>query len=403
LVPTTDSTTALYIHWPWCRKKCPYCDFNSHVADSLPEEVYVDALLAELAATAPLVSKKLLTSVFFGGGTPSLMSPASVNKLLLQVQKTFPFAPEAEITLEANPTSSDGAKFAAFAAAGVNRFSIGVQSLTPENLALLGREHSVDDALRTVEAALKVVPNVNLDVIYGLPGQSVKSWVTDLSQVTKLGTPHLSAYQLTLEPGTVFYTDHLRGKFSLPDDDTQADFYAATTDTLATAGYTAYEVSNYAKPGAECRHNRHIWRYGDYMGVGAGAHGRLTHPDGTTRATRNLKLPRLYMESVQKGELGRAETVEITPAERPVEMLLMTLRLNEGLNLDHFAARTGIDFSRWVNTPGLALMTRLGYVATEGRQLRVTPPGRPLLDGVIEHLIPDNIPESFLSAPRHDL
>lgn len=331
------------------------------------------------------------------------MSPASVSKLLFQVQKTFPFAPDVEVTLEANPTSSDGAKFAAFAAAGVNRFSIGVQSLTPENLALLGREHSVSEALRTVEAALAVAPNVNLDVIYGLPGQSVSSWVTDLSQVTKLGTPHLSAYQLTLEPGTVFYTDHLRGKFSLPDDDTQADFYTATTATLAAAGYTAYEVSNYAKPGSECRHNRHIWRYGDYMGVGAGAHGRLTYPDGATHATRNLKLPRLYLESVQKGELGRAETVPITPDERPVEMLLMSLRLNEGLNLDRFAARTGHDFFRWANTDGLALMTRLGYVVSEGRQLRVTPLGRPLLDGVIEHLVPDGIPESPLTTPRHDM
>ena len=325
---------ALYVHIPWCVRKCPYCDFNSHErGGALPENEYVAKLLADLEALLPSVWGRRLTSVFIGGGTPSLFSPGAIDSLLSGVRARLPLEPGAEITLEANPGTVEAARFRGFRAAGVNRISLGVQSFDDPMLAALGRIHSAAEARRGVEAALASFDNVNLDLMYGLPQQTLDMARSDIREALACGVPHISAYQLTIEPNTVFYSRPPR----LPEHDACADMQLAVEEALAAAGYEHYETSAFARPGHRCRHNVNYWEFGDYLGIGAGAHGKVSFPDRVTRHER-IKQPRDYLAAASTV----AKETTVPPAELPFEFMLNALRLIEGFPLALFQERTGL-------------------------------------------------------------
>ena len=327
---------ALYVHIPWCVRKCPYCDFNSHErAGGLPEKAYVERLLLDLESHLPSVWGRRLTSVFIGGGTPSLFSPESIDALLSGVRARLPLEPQAEITLEANPGTVEAARFRGFRQAGINRISIGVQSFDDGMLRALGRIHGADEARRAIEAALAAFDNVNIDLMYGLPGQSEAMARADITEASRAGVPHVSAYQLTIEPNTVFWSKPP----PLPDHDASADMQLMVEEVLAQAGFQHYETSAFAKPGMRCRHNLNYWEFGDYLGIGAGAHGKISFPDRITRHER-AKQPAIYLQ----GDFSIENRV-IPPAELPFEFMLNTLRLIEGFPLDLFTERTGLPFT----------------------------------------------------------
>lgn len=383
--PLTD--LALYIHWPWCLHKCPYCDFNSHVAATIPEQDYVAVAQQEMSSLANKVSKHSLTSIFFGGGTPSLMSPQSLQALLNHAQKLFGFDPHIEITLEANPSSAEAQKFKDYAACGVNRLSIGVQSLQEVWLKKLGRQHSVGGALKAIEQAQHAVNNVSLDLIYGLDGQNPTDWAHDLEAAAGLGTQHLSAYQLTIEPNTVFYSQHKRGKLKLPNDDLQAAFYDVTNQILADRGFDQYEISNYARNGHISRHNHHIWRYGGYMGVGAGAHGRIFTKDAGWVATRCKKMPQAYMTAVSERGHGLQDERPLSAEERAIEAILMGLRLNEGLHLPTLTTQTGLSFTQMFSSAAVADFVAQGLLHHNAENLHLTDQGRLLLNAILQRVL----------------
>ena len=325
---------ALYVHIPWCVRKCPYCDFNSHErAAALPEQEYVAKLLADLENLLPSVWGRRLVSVFIGGGTPSLFSPGAIDELLSAVRARMVVEPGAEITLEANPGTVEAARFRGFRDAGVNRISLGVQSFDDAMLAALGRIHSAAEARRGVEAALASFDNVNLDLMYGLPSQTIEMVQSDLRAALACGVPHISGYQLTIEPNTVFYSHPPK----LPEHDTCADMQLVVEETLAGAGYEHYETSAFARPGHRCRHNVNYWEFGDYLGIGAGAHGKLSFPDRVTRHER-IKQPRDYLAS----ESTIAKEATVAAAELPFEFMLNALRLVEGFPPALFQERTGL-------------------------------------------------------------
>ena len=325
---------ALYVHIPWCVRKCPYCDFNSHErSGALPEREYVQKLMADLEALLPSVWGRRLVSVFIGGGTPSLFSPEAIDELLAGVRARLPLEPVAEITLEANPGTVEAARFRGFRDAGVNRISLGVQSFDDAMLSALGRIHSAAEARRGVEAALESFDNVNIDLMYGLPGQTLDMARADIAAGIACGTPHLSAYQLTIEPNTVFYSRPP----SLPEHDEAADMQLAVEEALAGAGYEHYETSAFARAGRRCRHNVNYWEFGDYLGIGAGAHGKVSFPDRVTRHER-IKSPRDYLGAATT--LARAGAVD--PAELPFEFMLNALRLIDGFPATLFSERTGL-------------------------------------------------------------
>ncbi|HYP64306.1 MAG TPA: radical SAM family heme chaperone HemW, partial [Acidocella sp.] len=332
---------ALYIHWPFCLAKCPYCDFNSHVRERIPQAEMLAALRAELAWEAARLGRRRLSSIFFGGGTPSLMDPDSVTALIEDASRFFPPAPDVEITLEANPTSIEAKKFAAYRQAGVNRVSIGVQSFNPAALKFLGRQHSADQARDAIQLAKSIFPRLSFDLIYALPGQEEGSWREELNFALSLAADHLSLYQLTIEEGTKFATLYGRGDFALPDEELAARLYEATAEEAAKFGMAAYEISNYARPGAESRHNLAYWRYQDYAGIGPGAHGRVSLAGGLTATCRH-RAPEAWMELVEKQGHGTSETQRIEPPDQAREALLMGLRLAEGVELARFTARTGL-------------------------------------------------------------
>jgi putative oxygen-independent coproporphyrinogen III oxidase len=366
---------ALYVHIPWCVRKCPYCDFNSHErASDLPEEEYVDALVADLDELLPSVWGRRLMTVFIGGGTPSLFSPGSIDRLLSQVRARLPLEPEAEVTLEANPGTVEAARFRGFREAGVNRLSLGVQSLDDGMLSALGRIHSADDARRAVELALREFDNVNLDLMYGLPGQTLAQARADIGAAARFGTPHLSAYQLTIEPNTVFWSK----RPTLPEHDLCADMGLAVEDTLGSAGFEHYETSAFARPGRRSRHNLNYWEFGDYIGIGAGAHGKLSFPDRVTRHAR-IKLPRDYLQA-KGGTI--AERRQVGPAELPFEFMLNALRLTGGLAVDLFRARTGLPLGSI--EPALALAEDKGLLERDWRRIRPTERGRRFLNELVE-------------------
>ncbi|HUA78076.1 MAG TPA: radical SAM family heme chaperone HemW, partial [Acetobacteraceae bacterium] len=332
---------ALYIHWPFCLAKCPYCDFNSHVREQIPEARFRAALVAELAFEAGRLGPRPLSSIFFGGGTPSLMAPETVSSLIEAATRLFSPLPDLEITLEANPTSVEREKLVAVRAAGVNRLSLGVQSLDDATLAFLGRRHSAAEARAALGAARALFPRVSFDLIYARPGQEPPAWCAELAEALAFGCDHLSLYQLTIEPGTPFAARHERGEITLPAPETQAALYAATEEEAARHGLAAYEISNYARPGAESRHNLAYWRYADYAGIGPGAHGRITLGSSLI-ATRRQRAPEAWAARVEKAGHGTAEQEILAPVARGREMLLMGLRLAEGIDPARFAARTGL-------------------------------------------------------------
>jgi oxygen-independent coproporphyrinogen-3 oxidase len=377
---------ALYIHWPFCLSKCPYCDFNSHVRERIDQRRFAAALRAELAWEAARLGRRPLASVFFGGGTPSLMAPETVAALLADAALLFAPLPDIEITLEANPTSVEAAKLAAFRDAGVNRVSLGVQSLDPEALRRLGRQHTVAQAMAALELARRLFARVSFDLIYARPGQSLPRWRAELNAALALAGDHLSLYQLTIEPGTRFEALRRRGELVLPDEATAAALYDATGEAAARFGLLAYEVSNYARPGGESRHNLAYWRYGDYAGIGPGAHGRVS-VGGALLATRRHRAPEPWAERVERAGHGTAEETAVAPAERAREMLLMGLRLSEGIDATRFAARTGVALAEALDADTLRRAVEEGYLEEGGGRLRATPEGRKRLDALLGALV----------------
>jgi oxygen-independent coproporphyrinogen-3 oxidase len=327
---------ALYIHWPFCLSKCPYCDFNSHVRDKIPQARTVAALRAELAFEAARIGKRRLTSIFFGGGTPSLLDPENVAALIGDATRLFSPADDVEITLEANPTSIEAGRFAGYRDAGVNRVSIGVQSLNEAALRFLGREHSAAQAVKAVELGAKIFPRISFDLIYARPEQSLAAWRAELDLALNLAADHLSLYQLTIEAGTKFATLYGRGAFALPDEELAAALYDATAEAAARFGLRQYEISNYAVPGGESRHNLSYWRYQDYAGIGPGAHGRLSL-GGTLYATSRHRAPEVWADLVEANSTGVTVEEVVTTQEQAQEALLMGLRLTEGVSMAGFA------------------------------------------------------------------
>jgi len=382
-----DPGFGIYFHWPFCRKKCPYCDFNSHVREAVDQRVWAAALLTELNYFADRIEPQKVTSIFFGGGTPSLMLPETIAALIDGVKARFDLLSDAEISLEANPTSAEGAHFEGYRAAGVNRLSMGVQSLQDEALAFLGREHSVQEALKTIEMARGIFPNISFDLIYALPGQTVEDWIADLKAALALAGDHISLYQLTIEPNTGFAGSLRRGEFTLPKDEIAEEMYEVTQKICADAGLPSYEISNHARPGAECRHNLTYWRYGAYLGIGPGAHGRLPHPKGRL-ATEQIKKPEIWLKSVQdKGHGSLLETEVFDPIERAEELLLMGLRLREGVWFSNFEKLVGRPFSRIVSDDNLNRLIEVGFLTKDQDRLLATENGRFVLNSVLGHLL----------------
>jgi len=380
---------ALYVHWPFCRAKCPYCDFNSHVAQDIDETRFAAAYEREMRYMAEHHgSARRLVSVFFGGGTPSLMSPALVAGILETADRLFGFAPDIEITAEANPTSAETAVFEGFHAAGVNRVSLGVQSLEESALAFLGREHSAEEALQAVAMARRCFDRVSIDLIYARRDQTLSSWNSELRRALDLGLDHLSLYQLTIEPGTVFHTRTGRGEQLVPKDDLAAEMYEMTGAITAEAGLPAYEISNHAAAGAACRHNLVYWRAQDWLGIGPGAHGRQSVAGGRLGlATR--RSPAGWLDSVETHGHGIDIVTEDGTGDAIAEMLMMGLRLDEGVSLSEMTTRHG-DVQRFIDWDAMAGLAASGLLARDGDRLRATPAGRLLLNRILSELLADD-------------
>ncbi|MEA1083961.1 radical SAM family heme chaperone HemW [Sphingomonas sp. CD22] len=380
---TPDKTPlALYVHWPFCVSKCPYCDFNSHVRESVDQDAWRDALLADLAHEAHALPGRTLGSIFFGGGTPSLMPPATVAAILDAAQMHWPPTADIEITLEANPSSVEAARFADIAAAGVNRVSLGLQSLDDGALRFLDRAHGVDEGLAALATAQRHFARVSFDLIYALPEQSLPAWEAELARALSFGTEHLSLYQLTIEPGTRFATEAARGRLVIPDGDAAADLFEATRALTDAAGLPAYETSNHARRGAESRHNLTYWRYRDYAGIGPGAHGRR---DGL--ATQRHKKPENWLSAVARNGHGLQIEEPLFAHDRASEALVMGLRLREGIDLTHVATLAGgIAPIDWAAVERLEAQ---GLLARDPGRLRVTEAGTLLLDAILPLVVKD--------------
>jgi oxygen-independent coproporphyrinogen-3 oxidase len=380
---TNPAPFAVYVHWPFCLSKCPYCDFNSHVRHGGYDEArYVRAVESELAATAQRVPDRAVSTIFFGGGTPSLMQPSSVEAILDAIGKHWSIAPNVEVTLEANPTSVDSTRFRGYRTAGVNRVSLGVQALDDASLKELGRLHTAQEALDAVAVARSIFDRYSFDLIYARPRQTPDAWAAELKHAIAEAAEHLSLYQLTIEPDTRFFDLHKAGKLIVPDDDVGRDLYDMTQQVCADAGLPAYEISNHARPGAECRHNLVYWRGHDYAGVGPGAHGRLTL-DGRRYATETERRPESWLMRVEASGTGLIVDEKLTPAETADEYLLMGLRLAEGIDPQRFTSIAG----RTLDPKRISILQGEGAVETtaDGR-LRVTQSGFPVLDAVVADL-----------------
>ena len=376
----------VYVHWPFCKSKCPYCDFNSHVRDGVDQSRWREALLKELDHAAREAPDRRVETMFFGGGTPSLMEPATVGAVIERVKALWDTAADVEITLEANPTSVEASRFAALAQAGVNRVSLGVQALDAASLRFLGREHSADEAVEAIATARRHFARYSFDLIYARPGQTEEAWAAELERALALAGEHLSLYQLTIERGTRFFTDHARGAFVLPGEDQAAAMFELTQRRLAAAGLPAYEISNHARPGAACRHNLIYWRYQDYVGVGPGAHGRFAEAPGK-RATRRASGPEAWLEAVERDGHGTAETTMIAGQDLVEEALMMGLRLAEGVDRALFASMTGADPVTALSERRLAPLVRAGYLEVDATHLKATAAGRQRLNAVLERLV----------------
>ncbi|HYM72927.1 MAG TPA: radical SAM family heme chaperone HemW [Stellaceae bacterium] len=376
---------AVYIHWPFCRSKCPYCDFNSHVRERIDAASWTGALLADLDRQAALAPDHRVVSIFFGGGTPSLMPPETAAALIQRVKRHWRTAKKLEITLEANPNSAEAERFAGFAAAGVNRLSLGVQALDPDALKFLGRGHDRTEAIAAIKLSQKLFARTSFDLIYARQGQSLAAWQAELDEALTLAGEHMSLYQLTIEPGTAFHTRAAKGELAVPDDETGAALFEATQQRLAAHGLPAYEISNHARPGAECRHNLAYWRYDDYLGIGPGAHGRVTR-GGVKHATRQRRLPEAWLAAIERYGDGTEETMPIDRETAVEEMVMMGLRLVEGIpraRLETLAECTtealfGISLTRLVDG---------GFVALDRERLHATAAGRQRLNAVLGTLL----------------
>ncbi|KTE20743.1 coproporphyrinogen III oxidase [Sphingopyxis sp. H050] len=373
---------ALYVHWPFCVSKCPYCDFNSHVRESVDQAVWREALLADLRHEAALLPGRTVGSIFFGGGTPSLMPPATVAAVIAAAEAAWGLCDDVEITLEANPNSVEVANFADLAAAGVNRVSIGVQSFDSEVLEFLGRAHSEDEARRAIATAQEHFARVSFDLIYARPGQSMAAWEAELAGALAFGTDHLSLYQLTIEPGTRFATLAAKGDLTIPDGDTAADLFDATQAITRAAGLPRYEVSNHARPGEESRHNLTYWRYGDYAGVGPGAHGRRLG-----QATERHKKPENFITAVTRNGHGLKVETDLPAHERATEAMLMGLRLTEGVDLARVETRSGLPREAFVDADAVERLAGQGLLVQDDDRLAVTDDGILLLDSILSEVV----------------
>ncbi len=371
---------ALYVHWPFCVSKCPYCDFNSHVRAQVDQAEWRDALLADLAHEAAVVPGRPIGSVFFGGGTPSLMPPETVAAVLRAAEAHWGFAADVEITLEANPSSVEAARFGELAAAGVNRVSLGLQALDDEALRFLDRAHDVAEGLAALDIAQRVFPRVSFDLIYALPGQDEAGWAAELGRAIGFGTEHLSLYQLTIEPGTRFQSLVRSGAFTPLDADRAAELFELTRAATAAAGIPAYEISNHARPGAESRHNLAYWRYRDYLGIGPGAHGRRQG-----QATLRHRKPENWLAGIARNRHGLQSETPLTGESRAAEALLMGLRLGEGVDLARIRRRSGI--AGIVDEAAIDRLSGHGLIAREGDRLRVSEAGFLLLDSILAEIV----------------
>jgi oxygen-independent coproporphyrinogen-3 oxidase len=373
----------IYVHWPFCAAKCPYCDFNSHVRTKIDEAGWIDAIVRELEWTAEQqgADRPIVETIFFGGGTPSLMQGSSVGRTLDTITRLWRTANDVEVTLESNPASADATRFADYRAAGVNRLSLGVQALNDKDLKLLGRLHDVAEAKAALKLAMNNFERVSLDLIYARPDQTIEAWRRELGEALAFGTDHLSLYQLTIEPATPFFTLYKNGSLHIPDEDLAAELFEATQEMTQAAGRPAYEISNHARPGSEARHNLMYWRYGSYAGVGPGAHGRLDL-GGQRIATQTEKLPERWRDAVSRNGQGLIEKAVIPPDDAAREHLLMNLRLAEGIDLAAYRAR-------WNTAPAagrIASLVEQGLLTHSGERLAATPRGRLLLNSVISAL-----------------
>jgi oxygen-independent coproporphyrinogen-3 oxidase len=421
---------ALYVHWPFCASKCPYCDFNSHVREWIPQDRWREGLLAELRHWAGITGRRPLGSIFFGGGTPSLMPPATVARVIEAARRHWDAAPDLEITLEANPGSVEAARFRDLRAAGVNRVSLGVQALDDASLRFLGRRHGASEAVAAVRLAAKIFPRFSFDLIYARPGQTPTLWQRELADALAMAGEHLSVYQLTIEKGTPFHAAHTRREFELPDEDTQAALYETTQAMLESAGMPAYEISNHARPGAECRHNLVYWTGGDYVGIGPGAHGRITmrgkpsdarapappslnpppqggrepaaisspspstgegrgggEAAGTVYATEQTPLPEGWLERVERAGHGTRRSDPVDPETRIEELLMMGLRLRAGIDRAAFARRAGRTLESALDPARLRRLVEGGFLIADDASLRATPAGLQRLNAVLAALI----------------
>ena len=366
---------ALYVHWPFCVSKCPYCDFNSHVRETIDQDAWRKALLTDLAYEARLLPGRTLGSIFFGGGTPSLMPPATVAALIEAAGRYWPLADDVEITLEANPSSVEADRFADLRAAGINRVSLGVQAFDDERLAFLGRAHSAREGLDAIATAQRNFARVSFDLIYALPGDTEQQWSSDLDRAIGLGTEHLSLYQLTIEPGTRFAAMAAKGTLTPLDADYAGGLFELTQARTAVAGIPAYEISNHARPGAESRHNLTYWRYGDYAGIGPGAHGRRNG-----RATLRHRKPENWLTAISRNNHGIELEEALTDSERATEALVMGLRLAEGLDVQ----RSGLE--PFVNRNAIARLAEQGLLVRDGTRIAATSAGMLLLDAILREI-----------------
>ncbi len=376
---------AVYIHWPFCLSKCPYCDFNSHVREAVDAARWTRALLADLEHQAALAPDRMVTSIFFGGGTPSLMPSETVAALVARVKALWPVAPGLEVTLEANPNSAEAERFAGFADAGINRLSLGIQALDPEALRFLGRGHDRDEAIAAIHLARGTFARYSFDLIYARPGQSVAAWEAELDEALTLCGDHLSLYQLTIEPGTAFGNRAARGEVLAVDEETGAALFEATQCRLAAAGLPAYEISNHARPGAECRHNLAYWRYDDYVGIGPGAHGRVAQGSAKV-ATRQHRTPEAWLAAIESTGAAIDETIPIPRETAVEEMLMMGLRLVEGVSRQRLEAVAGRAVEE-LFADTLPRLVDAGFLTLDRECLAATSAGRQRLNAVLGALI----------------
>jgi oxygen-independent coproporphyrinogen-3 oxidase len=364
----------VYIHWPFCKSKCPYCDFNSHVQEVIPYQTWANAYIKELQHFQGILKNKVVTSIFIGGGTPSLAEPFIFEAIFKALAKITTLAQDVEITLEANPSSIDAPKFKEFASIGINRISIGIQSLMDSSLKFLGRNHSASEALKAIETAAKYFKRYSFDLIYALPGHTINSWKAELKQALKLVSSHISLYQLTIEKGTQFHKDFQNKKFTMPSNELSAEFYEVTTNIMEQANLPSYEVSNYAQAGEECRHNMSYWRYQDYIGIGPGAHGRYTN-NGQKIATTMIYSPNQWLKAVNEAGQGLQKSTSLSYQESLQEKIIMGLRLQEG-----------IDKNLLLQNPKFSTLNNEGLLEINCKQVRTTRKGRLFLDYILLEL-----------------